>query len=244
MSKIRIMSYNVGHYNMGLSTVGFPKEIFNEKVINFKEMLMEYAPDIIGLQEDSVYIDQDKTLKSNAYLFEPLWRHRPSNNGSNIRAKFPAYTNTTELIKFSSSRNYKKTILKVFGKRLLVISAHPTAHEGNSAIRKQDYLELFECAKSETWDWCIMTGDFNTLEKADKANLKAICAENEFSMAVGTYLPWVDTFLGRTEKSKHHSFDNILCSKNITIKSTMILRDWWGRLYSDHVPIVADVELE
>jgi endonuclease/exonuclease/phosphatase family metal-dependent hydrolase len=236
------MTYNVGHYNMGLLQVGFPKDIFDEKVSNFKEMLMRYAPDIIGLQEDSVYVNQTKTIKSNSYLYEPIWRHRPSNNGSNIRSKFPAYANTSELVKFSSGRNYKKVILKVFGKRMLVLSAHPTAHEGNSAIRKQEYKELFECVNSEIWDYCIITGDFNTLEKIDKANLIAICAENEFSMAIGTYLPWVDTFLGRTEKSKHHSFDNILCSKNINIKSTRILREWWNRLYSDHVPIIADIE--
>ena len=111
MSIIRIMSYNVGHYNMGLSQVGFPKDIIGEKTANFKEMLMQYAPDIIGLQEDSIYADQEKVIKSESYLYDPIWRYRPSNSGSNIRSKFPAYSNTAALAKFSSGRNYKKAVL-------------------------------------------------------------------------------------------------------------------------------------
>lgn len=242
-ARIRVMSYNIGHYNMGLSPFGYPPDVMDDKVTNLKEMLMEYGPDIIGLQEDSEYADQAKTKKSSKYLYSPVWRYRPSNGGSNIRAKYAAYAGTGELCKFSSGRNYKKAVLKVNGKRLLMISAHPTAHEGNSEIRKQEYTELFDAVHRETWDWCVIAGDFNTLEKADKANLKALCSENSFDMAIGSYLPWVTTFLGRTAKAKHHSFDNILTSPGVTILTVRVLRDWWDRLYSDHVPVVCTMDL-
>lgn len=241
MGSIRVMTYNVGHYNMGLSPFGFPEDVRAEKTANLKTMLMDTGPDIIGLQEDSEYADQAKTIKSSKSLYSPVWKYRPSNGASNIRAKYSAYAGTGSTGVFSTGAKYRKVVLKVDGKRMLVFSLHATAHTGNSDKRMQEYTELFELVNREVWDYAVLCGDFNTLQKADKANLKAVCKANKFSMAIGSYLPWIDTFYGRTETSKHHSFDNVLASPGLTIRTVRVLGEWWSRLYSDHLPVICEI---
>ena len=242
--RLTVMSYNVGHYNMGQRPFGYPEDVMNEKVTALKEMLMETGPDLIGLQEDYTWADRGKTLKSSTYLYSPVWRYRPSGSSSNIRAKYAAYSGTGELCQFSTGAYYRKAVLKVNGGRLLMISAHATAHDGNSDKRKTEYAELFEKVREEKWSWAVICGDFNTLTKTDKENLTAACRENSFEMAIGSYLPWIVTFMGRSEQAKKHSFDNILVSPGVTIRTVRARRDWWERLYSDHVPVTAEVELE
>lgn len=238
---IRIMSYNIGHYNMGLSEGGFPPNIFDEKYTNLKEMLMEIAPDIVCLQEDAHYIDRAKTKKSPDSIFSPVWKHSNGYKLETIKAKYSAVSGSYQLINFSIGQSFRRGIFNVNNKKILVVSAHVIAHVGNSAKRKIQYTEMFDHIRKENWDYCVVAGDFNTTENVDKKNLKALCEANDFTMAIGQYLPWVNTFMGRTEGQTKHSFDNILVSKGLTIKSTKVLRDWYGKLYSDHVPVIADI---
>jgi len=240
---IRIMSYNVCHYNFDQGATGFPAAIINEKVMNLKEMLMETAPDLIGLQEDVQYCDTAQTKTSVDYLFNPVWTGTGTGQ-STIRYKPEYVRKTQKLVQFSTGRVYRRAIFLVDGKRLLFISAHPTPFSGaeNQAKRKAEYTQLFTDIKALRWDWCVVVGDMNTFDTADKENLKAICSENGFDMAIGTYLPWIPTCLGHDGKGTM-SFDNILVSGNITIQTTKALREWYGRLYSDHVPLIADLQL-
>lgn len=238
---IRVMTYNVGHYNMGLSEAGIPDDLLAGKLSNLKEMLMEYGPDIIGIQEDSHYIDRAGKMKSPETVFYPAWTFVNGYKGETIKARLPAVSGSYELVNFSGGQHYRKGLFKVGGKKLLFISAHAIAHVGNAAKRKAQYTELFGAVKD--CDCCIMTGDFNTTENADKANLKALCEKNGYSMAIGSYLPWIDTYFGRAAGATRHSFDNILASSGLAIRTTKVLGDWYDRLYSDHVPVVADIEI-
>jgi len=240
---MRVMSYNVCHYNFDQGNTGFPAAIFNEKVSNLKQMLMEYSPDIMGLQEDIEYCDTAKTKKTLDTLYKDRWTG-VGTGGCTIRCKPSIKRLSQKWVEFSTGRYYRRGMYKVDGKRLLFISAHPTPFSGkeNQAKRKTEYTELFDYIKSATWTYCIVVGDMNTFDPEDKANLKAICAENGFDMAIGTYLPWVPTCLGHDGKGTM-SFDNILVSSNITIQTTKALREWYSRLYSDHVPLIADLIL-
>ena len=237
---LRVMSYNIGHYNMGLSEGGFPDSLYTEKLGNLKQMLMETGPDVIGIQEDTHYVDRAGTKKSPATVYSPVWSFRNGYKYETIRAKFKIVSGSYELVNFSNGQHYRKGTFTIGGKGVLVVSAHMIAHTGNAEKRKVQYTELFRAISSA--EACIVTGDFNTTEKADKATLTALCEKNGFTMAIGSYLPWVDTFFGRAEGATPHSFDNILV-KGMTIKTTKVLRDWYERLYSDHVPVIADIEM-
>lgn len=243
MSLLKVMSYNVGHYNMGLSATGFPASVMNEKLASLKELLIAEHPDFIGLQEDAKWIDAAHTVTSSASLFDPYWRFRPEGNGSTVRARQNCISGSNGKELFKSGRHFRKAAFQMEGKTVLFISCHPTAHVGNSAVRKQEYEQLFSYVNDMQWDICIITGDFNTTEQDDKNNLRTACDENGFDMAIGTYLPWVSTYLGK-DGTARQSFDNILVGGKVKILSVRILRDWYSRLYSDHVPVCAEIAIE
>ncbi len=242
MTRIRVMSYNVGHYNMGLSSHGMPDELVDEKTAGLKEMLMEYAPDLIGIQEEEKWFDQAHEKKASAWLYSPVWCFRGGYDCTTIRAKYKAVSGSYVLDHYSNGMTYRHGIFKVDGRQLLAVSTHAASRTGNWEARLQQYRELFAFARSVECDGCVICGDFNTTDPEDRDNLTALCAENGFSQAIGSYLPWVDTYLGRKAGAKRHSFDNILAGPGMVITTTKVLRDWWDRLYSDHVPVVADVD--
>ena len=242
MNEITVMTYNICHYCFDKRPNGFPADIMDEKVCNLKTMFMEYHPDMIGIQEEYEYIDKDHTQKAAPYLYKPVWSFRSGYKACSVRSKLPVVAGTYKLMQFSTGQYYRRGIFTVDGKKLLFISAHPWGKVGNSDKRKVEYTELFQHIRSSQWDYCIVTGDFNTTEKIDKENLKSLCEGNNFTMAIGQYLPWVVTYMGH-DGTARQSFDNILVSDRITIKSTKVLREWYDHLYSDHVPVIADVLL-
>ena len=239
---ITAMTYNIGHYNMGLSKHGYPPDVMDEKVAGYKELIMQYAPEIIGVQEDNTYCDQAGKIKAQNYLYKPVYRYRVGGAGSTIKTMYPVISGTVESGKLGTGACYKRGVWKAGERRLMVISIHATAHVGNSEKRRKDYADVFSMAAREDWDACVICGDFNTTEDADKRSLTEMSAANGFEVAIGTYLPWVDTYLGRTEGATRHSFDNILVSGG-SIRRVQVLRDWWGRLYSDHVPVLCEIEM-
>ena len=241
---IRVMTYNVGHYNMGYSTTqGFPPEIQGEKVSQFKQLMMQFRPDLIGIQEESRYLDQAKTEPASSGLYKPAYPFRSGYDACTIRSMYGVEDGSYQKIQFSNGQNFRRGIFRVNGKRVLFISAHPISKTGNNEARKVQYTELFQHAKQSGCDYSIITGDFNTTDQADKNNLKALCEKNGYEMAIGGYLPWVNTFIGRTESQRKHSFDNVLVSPGMKIRTTRVLKDWYERLYSDHVPVLCDVEV-
>ena len=240
MTRIRVMTYNIGHYNMGRSRHGYPPDVMDEKVAGYKELIMQYAPEIIGVQEDNTYCDQAGKIKAQDYVYKPVYRYRVGGAGSTIKTMFPVVSGTVESGKLDTGASYKRGVWRVEDRRVMVISLHATAHAGNTEKRRRDYANVFAMAEKEEWDACIICGDFNTREDADKACLAGMCAENGYEMAIGTYLPWVDTYLGRTEGATRYSFDNVLVSGG-SIRRVQVLRDWWERLYSDHVPVICEI---
>ena len=246
MSEITVMTYNICHYDKLTRTFGFPENIYEEKYWNFKELLMEFAPDFVGIQEEYQFLDAAHTRNAASALYGSIWSFHSGAEACTIRSKYPCISGTYERPAFSTGSTWRRGMFTVDKKKLLFISVHPIARATaeRRAMREKEYNELFNYIKSAKWDYCIVTGDFNTTYKADKTQLQTLCKENGFSMAIGGCLPWVNTFLGATGTEKPHSFDNILTSKNITIKKVKVLRDWYDRLYSDHVPVVADLILK
>ena len=247
MSELKIMTYNICKYNNDQGGTGFPESILAEKVSNLKRMFMEYAPDIIGLQEDRQYLDQKKTIPASAGLFDPVWNHRSGMDRETARSKFAAYESSlkyfSDEVGKANYRTYRRLIYSYHGKRLMFISCHPMYGKEYVNARQAEFEELFKDINSTKYDYCIITGDFNTIMDKDKENLLNICNQNGFKMAIGSYLPWLITCPGRvgTVADHKYSFDNILVSGNMNIVQTKVLIEWHSRLYSDHVPVVATI---
>lgn len=237
---LTLMTYNVCHYNNDRGEHGFPPAIMDEKVSNLKELLMWYAPDLIGLQEDIEYIDRAGTIKTGGYLFAPVW-NCIGTAGVTIRDRIESISTSRKLVEMSTGRFYRRCLYRTAYGNILFINAHPTPYSGagNVAKRLAEYTEIFDYTRKAKYDICVVCGDLNTEEEADKANLKRLCETNGFAMVIGTYLPWVKTCFGYDGKS-NLSYDNILV-KGATIKRTQVLRDWYPLLYSDHVPVLAEI---
>lgn len=241
---LRVMSYNIGHYNMGSAEKGYPEDLIEEKSGQLKIMLMETAPDLLGLQEDWTWIDRGDTRRSVKELYRPIFRFTAGTGDYTLRARLAAEAGTHQLVRFSTGRYYRRCTFKLPGKyRLLFVTCHLSAYAAREAERMIELEELFAAVGALQYDCCVITGDFNTNTGADREKLREECRGNGFSMAIGDYLPWIPTCYGRDGRERY-SFDNILVSGTGTIRRVAVLGDWYGRLYSDHVPLIADVALE
>ncbi len=244
MESIGIMTYNICGYNKDQGPKGFPVAIRDEKVSNLKRLLMTYAPDFVGLQEDYKYIDTDGSEQARKAIFSPVWGFVNGTTETTLRAKYGAVPGSYALKRFSTDRFYAKAVFNYTptDQRILFVSCHPSAYVKNEDKRRTEYTELFEMIQKESWDHCIVAGDFNTNTDNDRDLLRKLCIENRFDMALGTFMPRLPTCLGY-DGSALYSFDNILVSGGLMIRKTMVLKDWYNCLYSDHVPVFCEVVL-
>lgn len=242
MNTIRVMTYNVCYYGDDAGTKGMPANILDEKVMNLKTMLMMYGPDFVGLQEDYPYIDAKATTTARDALFKPVWRFTQGTTETTLRAKYGAVSGSYKLRRFSTDRFYRTGIFNYTPtkQKILFVSCHLSAYARNENKRKTELKELFTFIAGETWDHCIVCGDFNTNTDGDKKTLMETCDKAGFGMAIGPYLPWNPTCLGHNGKERY-SFDNVLVSSGLKIRTVNVLSEWYDRLYSDHVPVMVDV---
>lgn len=68
---IRVMQYNIGQFNYGHDG-GYAGTDIGLKLSNYREMLMKYHPDIIGLQEYREYVDAFNTKNADYILFNDI----------------------------------------------------------------------------------------------------------------------------------------------------------------------------
>lgn len=248
---LTVMSYNIGQYAMGdSSNPGIPANILNEKLANLKQTFMEYSPALCGMQEEKEYVDQAQTLATKPTLWQPVWYDNPGDYHPCIRSQLPRVDNSAAIGQFSTGRYYRRCVYKYHATQtILFMSVHlsPYADEHEAHTHEQERLteltEMFQHIAASTWDYCIVTGDFNTNSDADRTNISSMCSLNGFTQAIGGYLPWVDTCLG-PDGDKHYSFDNILISSNVWFKRIKVLKEKFDDLYSDHVPVIAELELK
>ena len=249
-TKIRVMSYNICHFNNDTTTY-----ISDEKIGNLNKMMMSADPDFLCLQEDDRYIDSGDTKESVSYLYYPKYPVRlHQGNGVNIRSK-QAYTSGDILIyNTTTPRSLAYCVYTVGSDTLLLISTHPSP--GSADDRAEQYDELFkwiggviDLKKSSnnsttvhvpTFTHCVIGMDSNAIATTDQSSLKTYATNAGFHLANGGVLGWINTCL-RTPP--YTPIDNILVSDNIIINRIEVLSGWYDLLYSDHVPIYCDLTL-
>ena len=233
----------------------------DEKITNFKKMIYKAKADIIGLQENARYIDNDKDF--GEYLFNPIYPKRYGENQCAIVSKYAA--SEFNNLRLSGSRWIYYATVNVNGKTLLMCSAHTISNYNNTghdsaesiSMRNTEYDEIFKWIHGEIqlgvaynedvkvsvpdWDYCVITMDGNTNTDEDKVNLSNYAAARGFTMANGGYLGWLRTVsLG---SGTWGSIDNIIVSPNIVINSVEVYESMYKELYSDHLPMTADITL-
>jgi endonuclease/exonuclease/phosphatase family metal-dependent hydrolase len=252
-AKIRVMSYNICHFNNDTSTY-----ISAEKLGNLHKMFMEVNADFICLQEDDRHIDSAETKLSKSYLYYPVYPISvvddvyPDNDmaGVNIRSKQGFVSRDSLEFSNTNHRALRYGVYEIDGKTLLLISAHPGLTEEE---RAEEYEKLFKWINGEitlnryytstpvsvpTFTHCVIGMDANSATAEDRANLSAEAEETGYIMANGGVLGWINTSL-----RSNLPLDNIIVSPNVIINNIQVLSGWYDLLYSDHVPVYCDLTL-
>lgn len=257
--KIRVMSYNICQFNNDSSVY-----ISDSKLLNLRKMFYQANADILMLQEDREYIDSGNTKASMNYMYLPVYPTTIGAGGANIRSKM-SLTNGGTVFYNTTGRVLRYAVHTIGSKVILVVSTHPiwkyNGNEGDSAesiaARKTEYEELFKWVAGAitlkngsnvdvtvpAHTHCIIGMDGNSATATDKTNLlneaSTVRDGVYFVAGNGGAIGWYITEM----RSAGSAIDNIFVSNNIIINSIESWNDWYSKLYSDHVPVVADLTL-
>ena len=253
-ARLRVMSYNVANYNHN-SAVYIP----DEKIHNFRSMLNEYNCDFIGTQEDALYIDNSSKSPLD-WLYHNMI-YKAGQGGVAIYSNITPLSGGIYKLAGDVTRLLRVAYYTILGdKKLAVISCHPVAgysdYSADSAeavaLRLTEYTSIYNFVKgtgtlvnystniAESFpndvDYIIICGDFNTITSDDKTNLKTVFSD--MPMCNGEWLGWLKTGYNYSAPN-----DNIIVSNNISIRKVKTLNTWYDKLYSDHAPIYAELDL-
>ena len=242
--RIKVMSYNVANFNNDTATY-----IPDDKLFNLKRMLYHANADIVCCQEDRGYIDSGNSKESTKYVFYPTYPYKYGDGGVTIHSHKQGVSGN--LLKYTTGRTLRYMTYSIGTKTLLMVSTHPGLTETN---RAQEYSELFSWLNgvislatysgdlptyAPAHTHAIVCGDMNSITATDKSNLESDAAIYNYVLGNGGSIGWFVTNMAST----YMSIDNIIVSNNVIINSIEAYNDWYNRLYSDHVPVVADLTL-
>ena len=253
-NKLRVMSYNICRFNNDTTTY-----ISDAKLLNLKKMFYQANADVLLLQEDREHIDSDSTRTSAAFVYNPVYPTGVGTGGPTIRAKDSV--SNTGLVYYTNGRELRYAVLTVGTDKVLPISTHPvwnydsTGGESAESIaaRKDEYEEMMAWANGDTTlkdgsnneitvpthTHVIIGIDANSATAQDKTNLAGAAADAGFILGNGGAIGWFYTEM----RDGNSAVDNIIVSDNVIINSIEAYNDLYTKLYSDHVPVVADVTL-
>lgn len=246
--KLRVASYNVGHFNQGLAGgfrfMGEPGSDKTQRVTMAKrqasawrQWISEQSLDIIGFQEWNKYFDVDSALNAQDELLKPFYNnvyqgkeHKWIFNGlatnyklTNIRSKY-------------THGDYYALIgdLKIGNKTITVISTHIPWQKAWHVPALNAFIEDLK-----QFEYFICFGDMNSAD-AEQMQFR----EAGFNMANGGHQGWFGTsggtlILEGRQGRADSNIDNIVTSKNIKIMKVSAPRT--GVNDYDHLPVIADI---
>lgn len=235
--RARIVSYNVAHWNN--DTASWIGDSGNEeKLINFKKLVMFADADAFCTPEDYDTIDTAETLHPLDELFQPLYSYKTGQGGACIYTKENTNRRTYSLVDQDSNPiiTVRGADITLDDKTLRVYTCHlSVSSSANRAIQLNAIFD--QIITVEDPDYWVLCGDMNTIEASDVTTLDSIASTYSLEMANGGYLGWLSTH--KTDLP----LDNLLAGPNVIIRNVDVLGNWFKSLYSDHYPVIIDVEL-
>ena len=245
--KLRVGTYNVGHFNQGVSGgletrgAALGKKEQNRyarmEMLGWREWIGAQNLDFFCVQEWNHYFDMDSTILAQDELLKPYYnnvlfgdKHKWIYNG--IATNYHL-TNLRQKYWFG---DYYALIgdLKIGNKVVTVISTH-------IPWQKQWHAQAMDSIRNELkkYEYFICMGDINAADEEQLSFEKA-----GFNIANGGYQGWFTTAGGRTrmegmKDSKDWHIDNIITSKNIKIMN--VSAPHTGLNDFDHLPVLADL---
>lgn len=247
VSKLKIMTYNVGRWDYGTG-YGIPDSIYDEKLINYRRFLGDEAFDIIGFQELDRLIDESQTIDCRDVLFDH-WNYNSYVTGawSAIFSKYPISGGHTGQL--TTGRYYCDTYADIDGKIVYLLAVHLSPGHGadDKTTRQTEMYEVMALvADKESF---IIFGDFNP-DPDEYESLYNIPITAGYNIAntdfFGNY--WTVTSNSSdfddydNPSGTVYYTDNIITSSDISIDYAASVNTY-SKLSSDHIPIIADITI-
>jgi len=236
--KLRVGTYNVGHFNQG-SLGGFQESgaKAQAELNNWRTWIGQQSLDIFVVNEWNKYFSKDSSSIASQELLEPFYAHIYF--GKQNKWIYNGIATNFELDHIRQvdwEGDYYAVIgeLKVGDKIVHVISTHiPWQKQWHDKSMQELIAQL------KQYEYFICMGDMNAFDKSQELFLQA-----GFNMANGGYLGWFPTASGRISASGYggktdDNIDNIVTSKNIKIMRVSAPKTGLNDL--DHRPILADL---
>ncbi len=244
---VTIMSWNILNPTWG----GGPAE---DRAEGFLTTINERMPDILGLQEASVrWHEQFAALPAN---YEAICA--TANSGKPCMTTFFYNTDTLTLIESgiedlddnSDIRVVSWAVLEANGtsKRFLITNTHPDARESQCVAHTKQFLDLAAALYEEKGVPAFAVGDFNALESSFAYKLSIADGFTDCKYAEGVELVNdIDSYLqgdfGGTITTGQGSRDHVFFKGDVTPLSFETIGNDTTRGVSDHLPVIATVEL-
>jgi len=130
-------------------------------------------------------------------------------------------------------RVLQRVVFEKNGKQIAFYNTHLSWED--VSLRAQQLETIKETLDQETCEYVIVVGDFN----ADQSTSEFDLFKEDYNISNGKDGIWIDTYTLPDETMKVKSIDNVIVSKNITIKSVKAV----ANSLSDHNPLVVELEL-
>ena len=254
---LRVMQYNIGKYSYGdSSNPGLSADDYTAKLMNYRAMLCEYQPDLIGIEEFIEYIDAAQAHKADDVLFDYIFPYSVWNrdNQRNLKSKFPLLYQEVGTINGTISgayAHYSYAKYSFRGKLLSVMCTAFTSGASVDALSKRESLIAPVLEKMAGDDYAIIVLDANNSGNAqgyhswdELSDMITTLNTAGWSACNGEYLPYKVTCHSRTSGAES-PIDNVFFKNNgkIIFNNFVVLANEYANLSSDHFPVYADFTL-
>ena len=242
-------SYNVAKYTNDTDIFGTAVYISDNKLHNLKDVIAEINADVLIADEDLGTIDANASKSSHDYVFRPVYPFVTGSAMEKIYSKIPFVT--TENKATPNGRAVTFATVSVENKTVLIVCVHakPGITQEDQEKRAQDLTWLLSEVGDYTYDYCLLGGDFNPeAGTSDLTDMETQFANANMIMCNGGRFDYLNTWFDPAGKysdviARQMPLDYVITSDNVICNSFKVYADKFYDLYSDHVPIVANLTL-
>lgn len=244
--KLRVATYNVGHFNQGDAgglelDEGIGKKVREKwtrlNMLEWRDWIGKQGIDILGVQEWNKYFDRDSTFYAETEVLKPFYNHLYFGEEHTwIYNGIATNYQLTNIRKKYWFGDYYAILgdLRIGDKIVTIISTH-------IPWQKEWHTQAFEMLMEELkqHEYFICMGDMNALDEEQLRFLEA-----GFNMANGGHLGWFTTSGGAVRLQRmtdgiDRHIDNVITSGNMKIMN--VSAPHTGLNDYDHLPVIADI---
>lgn len=247
-TNLRVMTFNVGNWNYGVSPHGIDSSIYDEKIVNYRRFFGEQNCDIVGLQEAERLIDRAGTIDYRTAIFNHWYNYSEiSGNWESIITKYNISAGGHSTI--VNDRTYVYTYMQFEDKIIYLLNVHlsPGHTDADKVKRNDEVTAVLNLLTGK--EYFILFGDFNP-EPDEYKNLFKRFSDAGYNVAnsdfFGDFWTWstnANDFNAEEPSGTVFVIDNVITSNNIKINSVNKINTY-SELTSDHIPITADLYVE